>query len=91
MLGDLARDLVRGNEIAEPLKGFQQDQKVDSHRRAMSQRVSQVEFIGCRSVDFVKLLFGNGAFQARIGSIVNGQQWAAPHQFDFDDEVEGGL
>ena len=91
VLGDRARDFVRGDEMAEPLKGFQQDQKADSHRRAVSKRVGQVEFIGRRSVDFVQLLFGNGAFQSRIGSIVNGRQWAAPHQCDFYDEVEGGL
>ena len=44
--GDRARDFVRGDEMAEPLKGFQQDQKADSHRRAVSKRVGQVEFIG---------------------------------------------
>ena len=37
VLGDRARDFVRGNEMAEPLKGFQQDQKADAHRRAVSQ------------------------------------------------------
>jgi len=31
---------MRGNEIAEPLKGFQQNQKADAHRHAVSQRVS---------------------------------------------------
>ena len=91
VLGDRARNFVRGNEMAEPLKGFQQDQKADSHRRAVSQRVGQVEFIGGRGVDFVQLLFGNGAFQSRVGSIVNGRQLAAPHKFGFDDEVESGL
>ena len=90
MLGDRARDFVRGNEMAKQLKGFQQDQKADAHRRAVSQRVGQVEFIGGRSVDFIQLLFGNGTFQSRVGSVMNGRQLVAPHKFGFD-EVESGL
>jgi hypothetical protein len=43
------------------------------------------------SIQFQPILFGNGAFQSRIGSIVNGRQLAAPHKFGFDDEVESGL
>jgi hypothetical protein len=31
--------------------------------RAVSQGVNQVEFIGGRSVDFIQLLLGSGAFQ----------------------------
>src|SRR5215475_7662385 len=83
VLGDRARDFVRGNEMAEPLKGFQQDQKADSHRYAVSQRVGQVEFIRGRGVDFAQLLFGNGVFQSRVGSVVNGRQLAAPHKLWF--------
>ena len=51
----------------------------------------QVEFIGCRSVDFVQFLFRKWSF-----SIADRQyrEWSAmgfPHQCDFYDEVEGGL
>ena len=35
-------------------------------------------------------LIGNGAFQLRIGGIVNGRQSAATHKVDDDDEVESG-
>jgi hypothetical protein len=37
MFGDLARHLVDRQEVTEPLKGFEQDQKANSERSALGE------------------------------------------------------
>jgi hypothetical protein len=81
MFGDLARYLMHRQEVTEPLKGFEQDQKANSESSALGDFMGQRQFLGRGRKDGVQFLFRKRTFQTWVGGIVDARQAAFLHDF----------
>jgi hypothetical protein len=70
---------VERQKVSEALKGFQQDKENDSQWYALSDRMGEIKFFGCRGKNFVQFFFRERAFQTRICGIVNARhsKWSS--------------
>ncbi len=66
------RNLVLRHGIPQTLEELEVDEKAKRGDWAFGGAVSQEEFSGCRSIDLVEFFGCERAFQARIGSVLNG-------------------
>ncbi len=66
------RNLVLRHGIPQTLEDLEVDEKAKRGDWAFGGAVSQEEFSGCRGIDLVEFFGCERAFQARIGSVLNG-------------------
>ena len=74
MFHDGGGDLRHQDEVTQPLKGFQEQEKTKVSHRTVSGFLSKRDFMSCRRIKRSEVARRDVGFQARIGGFLNGGQ-----------------